>query len=288
MLKPLIKLLRPHQYMKNGFVLLGVIFSQQWHQAMLVSAGLVFAAFCAISSSIYILNDLFDQEADRNHPVKRRRPIASGEVPPDRAKVLLVIMLTAALLLAAKISFWALGFVAGYFVLNIAYSWRLNSVVILDVFIIAGGFLLRILAGTIGLGIPPSHWLLLCGLMLTLFLGFAKRSAELRLLPPGNNGNCQKALDDYSPVMLEQFLSVTGACTVISYGLYTVSPETINLHQTGALIYTLPFVVYGIFRYLYLLHRHGIGGDTSRDLLGDFHMLATVAAWLLTTLVILS
>lgn len=288
MLKSLIKLLRPHQYIKNGFVLLGVIFSQQWQQPMLLSAGLAFLAFCAIASAVYILNDILDLQADREHPTKRHRPIASGQVSLPMAGGLLCVLLILALLLSWSVSPEALALVAAYFLINIAYSWRLKHVVILDVFIIASGFMLRILVGTIGIGIMPSHWLLLCGLMVTLFLGFAKRSAELRTVDPANSRATRKVLDDYSPAMLEQFISVTAACTVIAYGLYTVSPETIALHQTDALIYTLPFVVYGIFRYLFLLHHRGGGDDTSRDLITDPHLLVTVAAWLAVTLVILA
>ena len=288
MLKPLLKLLRPHQYVKNGFVLLGVVFSQQWQQPLLISAGLAFLAFCAIASAVYILNDILDLDADREHPKKRHRPIASGQVPLPVAQALLAALLLVALLLAWSVSLWALALVATYFLINIAYSWRLKHVVILDVFIIASGFMLRILVGTVGLGITPSHWLLLCGLMVTLFLGFAKRSAELRGVDPANTSATRRVLDDYSPAMLEQFISVTAACTVIAYGLYTVSPETIALHQTDALIYTLPFVIYGIFRYLFLLHRRGGGDDTSRDLMTDAHLLVTVAGWLAVTLVILA
>lgn len=288
MMKPLIQLLRPHQYVKNGFVLLGVVFSHQWQVAMLGEAALAFVAFCAIASAVYILNDLLDLDADRAHPVKCQRPIARGAIKPATARWVLAAMLLLALALAWLVSTAALSFVLAYFLLNVAYSCHLKHVVIVDVFIIATGFMLRILTGTIGLGIAPSDWLLLCGLMVTLFLGFAKRQAEIMAVAPGAENDARRVLDDYSTGMLGQFLAITAACTIITYGLYTVSPETVELHGTGHLIYTLPFVVYGIFRYLFLLHQRGGGGDTSHDLLTDPHLLMTVAGWLGVTLVLLS
>lgn len=202
---------------------------------------------------------------------------------------LLGVLLIGALILASLASLWVTFFVTAYFGINILYSWRLKHVVILDVFIISAGFMLRILAGTIGLGIAPSQWLLLCGLMVTLFLGFAKRRAELLMIEQsgGESGTTRRVLDQYTPAMLEQFIGITAACTVLTYGLYTVAPETVALHQSTNLIYSLPLVVYGIFRYLYLLHRRSMGNDTASDLLTDRHLLATAAAWGLTILWIL-
>ena len=194
-------------------------------------------------------------------------------------------------MLSLLVSWWVTLFVITYFVINIFYSWHLKHVVILDVFLISSGFMLRILAGTVGLGIAPSAWLLLCGLMVTLFLGFAKRRAELLMLESiegGSNGLTRRVLDDYSPQMLEQFIAVTAACTIIAYGLYTVAPQTVAIHGSNNLIYTLPFVVYGIFRYLFLLHRRSKGNDTAKDLVQDPHLLVTVVAWVVTTLWVLS
>ncbi|MEJ2059967.1 MAG: decaprenyl-phosphate phosphoribosyltransferase, partial [Gammaproteobacteria bacterium] len=151
----------------------------------------------------------------------------------------------------------------------------------LDVFIIAAGFMLRILAGTLGVGIPPSQWLLLTGLMLTLFLGFAKRRAEL--IETGDSDKAQReVLAHYSPPLLDKMIGITATGTIMSYGLYTVSPETVQIQGTANLIYTVPFVMYGIFRYIYLLHGQGRGQDTARDLLRDPHILVTVLLWLVT------
>lgn len=292
MLHSLIKLLRPHQYIKNGFVLLGVVFAHEWGEPdTVLAASITFLAFCAIASAVYVLNDIVDVEADRRHPTKRDRPIASGKIPIASAWAIFATAAVIALILAAMVSTWVIGLILTYLVLNVAYSWSLKHIVILDVFSIAAGFMLRILAGTLGLGIEPSQWLLLCGLMLTLFLGFSKRRAELADAAiervPDEEGT-RRVLDDYSVSLLDQFIAISAACTVLAYGLYTVSAETIALHGTDGLIYTLPFVIYGIFRYLFLLHARGAGNDTSRDLVTDPHLLATVAVWIGVTIAVLA
>lgn len=290
-MRSILKLVRPHQYLKNGFVLLGPLFAHQWDFLTLTQALLAFLAFCCMASAVYVQNDMVDIEADRAHPVKCRRPLPSGKTSLATAKGLLGVLVVASVLLSLLVSSWVTLSVAAYFVLNIIYSWHLKHVVILDVFLISSGFMLRILAGTVGLGIAPSAWLLLCGLMVTLFLGFAKRRAELLMLESSkgaNNRLTRRVLNDYSPQMLEQFTAVTAACTIIAYGLYTVSPQTVEIHGSNHLIYTLPFVVYGIFRYLFLLHRRAKGNDTSRDLVQDRHLILTVAAWVVTTLWVLS
>lgn len=290
-MRSVLKLVRPHQYLKNGFVLLGPLFAHQWDLVTLSQALLAFLAFCCMASAVYVLNDIMDIEADRAHPVKCRRPLPSGAISLGTAKRLLAGLVVGSVVLSLLVSGWVTLFVASYFVINIFYSWHLKHVVILDVFLISSGFMLRILAGTVGLGIAPSAWLLLCGLMVTLFLGFAKRRAELLMLEAtegANNGLARRVLDDYSPEMLEQFIAVTAACTILSYGLYTVSPKTVAIHGSDDLIVTLPFVVYGIFRYLFLLHRRDKGNDTAKDLVQDRHLLVTVAAWVGTTLWVLT
>jgi len=178
----LIRLLRPHQYIKNGFVLLGLLFATQRDAATAAHAALAFLAFCAMASAVYVLNDLLDVEADRQHPQKCRRPIASGEIKAPLAWCACVLLAGAALALGAAVGLAVPLLLLTYLALNLAYSLYLKHVVILDVFVISAGFMLRILAGTVGIGIVPSQWLLLCGLMVTLFLGFAKRHAELMQL----------------------------------------------------------------------------------------------------------
>lgn len=274
-----LRLMRPHQWAKNAFVFVGVLFGHAWANAeLLLAAVLAAGAFASVSSAIYILNDYADRERDRLHPTKRRRPLASGQVTPAKALVLsgALALLGGALALGAGVP--VLLIVAGYAAMNVLYSFGLKNQVILDVFIIAAGFLLRILAGTAGIGIEPSKWLLVCSLFLTLFLGFTKRRAEL--LDAGQDrGTHRKALVHYSPALLDNMLAITACAALMSYSLYTMSPETAALHGTGNLIYTIPFVAYGMLRYLYLLHaKHG-GTDASHDIFRDPHLLVTVLGW---------
>jgi len=195
-----------------------------------MAAGLAFLAFCAIASSVYVMNDILDAEADRQHPTKKNRPIASGAVSLRKGWWLSAGLALLALAFSALVSLWVLAYVLVYALLNVGYSLQWKHVPVMDVFIISAGFMLRILAGTVGLGIAPSSWLLLCGLMLTLFLGFAKRRAELLLLESrgkADNTTTRRVLDDYSPAVLDQFIGVTAACAILSYGLFTASPDTV-------------------------------------------------------------
>lgn len=288
----LIRLLRPHQWLKNGFVLVGLLFGHAWNDpARVTQALLAFAAFCLLASAVYVMNDLVDRQQDRRHPHKRRRPLASGAVGVPAALALMTGCYAGGFALVLGSDSRAPWLFLLYVALNVAYTLRLKHVVVLDVFIIAAGFMLRILVGTLGIGIAPSQWLLLCGLMLTLFLGFAKRRAELGALGMsgrlGDASSHRRVLEHYSTALLDQLMTVTAAGTIVSYSLYTVSPETVALHGTTNLIYTVPFVIYGMFRYLFLLHRRGGGGDPARQLLDDPHLLAALAGWLLLVLAML-
>jgi 4-hydroxybenzoate polyprenyltransferase len=282
----LLKLLRPHQWVKNGFVFVGLLFSDVSNDWGLRGRVLLAAAgFCLLSSCVYALNDIFDRRADQAHPLKRRRPLASGAVRTGEALALAIVCAIAGFALGAAAAGRVAVMLVAYLLLNLAYSAGLKHVAILDVFIIAAGFMLRIFAGTWGVGIVPSQWLLLCGLLLTIFLGFAKRRAELMVSEGGgsNDASQRPVLDDYSPALLDTMMAISAAGVIVSYSLYTVSPDTIALHHTDKLIYTLPFVLYGIFRYIFLLHRHG-GEDPASTLLSDAHMLITGVAWLCVTL----
>ncbi|WP_417504240.1 decaprenyl-phosphate phosphoribosyltransferase [Marinomonas gallaica] len=282
----LLKLLRFHQYIKNSFVLIGVIFSGVGSSALLLDVFAVFLSFCLAASSVYIMNDIFDIESDKAHPTKSLRPIPSEQVSIRSAWLLFAGLLIVSLAIVLLYAPLAAIFIVSYVLLNIAYTLRLKKIAVLDVFIISSGFMLRILAGTVGVGIPPSSWLLLCGLMLTLFLGFCKRRAELLMLENETGEEkplTREVLGNYSPIVIEQFMSISAAATILSYSLYTMSDETIARHQTDGLIYTVPFVVYGIFRYILLLHKRGKGTDTAKDLYTDSHLLITVFAWLLVT-----
>lgn len=266
----------------------GILFANAWHEpAALKRVGLAAAAFCLIASGVYIFNDLFDLAQDRTHPLKKHRPLAGGSVSLSRALVLLTFLWIAGLALGFMASFRVLSILVVYILLNVAYSLVLKNVVLVDVFIIAAGFMLRILAGTIGVGIPPSQWLLLCGLMVALFLGFSKRRAEL-YAAAGNGMGQRKVLDRYQPVLLDKMIVITATCVILTYSLYTMSPVTIAVHHTEALIYTVPFVMYGIFRYLFTLHNKATGADPSQEIFRDPHILLSIAGWLVLTLWLIS
>ena len=285
----LIRLLRPQHWVKSLFVFAGLIFGHAWGDTALL--GRVVAAavgFSLVSSAVYIFNDIADRDADRRHPLKRERPLAKGSVSLWAAVSLGLL----AGILGGVVGYYASPLVALllglYALLNIAYSLGLKRVVILDVFIIATGFMLRLLAGTSGIGILPSQWLLLCGLMLTLFLGFVKRRAELGVEIDSGKDQQRKVLRYYSPALLDGLITVTAACIIMSYSLYTLSPETIALHRTPWLILTVPFVVFGVFRYLFLLHYHQQGEDAASEALHDPQLAITVLLWLGATLWLLA
>lgn len=283
-LSELLRLMRPYQWVKNAFVFTGLLFGHAWDEPSLVTQVVItFAAFCLVSSAVYVGNDIVDVEQDRRHPKKSKRPLASGQVSIVSATVLVVMLGLSGLALAYAAAPAVLVILSGYAVMNIAYSLRLKHVVILDVFIIAAGFMLRILAGTLGVGIPPSQWLLLCGLMVTLFLGFTKRRAEIIALSDDGTSH-RKVLEHYSPVLLDKMVGITAAGLIMSYSLYTMNPDTIRIHGTANLIYTVPFVMYGVFRYIYLSHHHSLGGDPSHDLIRDPHLLIAVMSWLVATI----
>ncbi len=284
MASALIRLMRPHQWIKNGFVFAGLVFGHGWEDERLVGEVLaLFAAFCLVSSAVYVLNDIADRDADRMHLAKRSRPLARGEVGVGHALALCIALALSGLAIAAAVSLAALLIAAAYVGLNLAYSAGLKRVAILDVFMIAGGFMLRILAGTAGIGIDPSKWLLLCGLMLTLFLGFCKRRAELLAATgAGNSGGAtgRAALEGYSRTLLDRMIAVSVAGAAIGYALYTVDPDTVMLHGTDRLILTLPFVLYGLFRYLQVVYSRGGGADPAWEMLHDPHLIAATAGWL--------
>ena len=271
--------MRPHQWLKNSFVFTGLLFGHAWHNThLLYQVILAAGAFSLMSSAVYIVNDMVDCEQDRLHPVKCLRPLAAQQLGMPVAGLFALLLAACALLLAGWVGRAVLLIVALYAVMNLAYSLRLKHVVILDVFIIAAGFMLRILAGTLGVGIPPSQWLLLCGLMITLFLGFAKRRAEIIALTASKTAH-RRVLAQYSPVLLDKMIGITAAGVIMSYSLYTMSADTVRTHGTTNLIYTVPLVMYGVFRYIYLLHQQRGGSDPSRDVVRDPHLLGVVIIW---------
>jgi 4-hydroxybenzoate polyprenyltransferase len=271
--------IRPSQWTKNLFVFFGLIFGQRLLDPHSVAqACAAFAIFCVLSGVVYLINDVADRQADRLHPLKRRRPIASGEVSPAAAITTAVVLTVAALGSA-----WMLGpsFAAvavAYVVLQMLYSGPLKHVVIIDVLTIAIGFVLRAVAGAVAIDVPISHWLLILTVLLALFLALSKRRHELVLLAGGATGH-RPILEEYSPYLLDQMIAVVTASTLISYAMYTVSPETVQKFHTDYLGFTLVFPLYGIFRYLYLVHQKEGGGSPADMLLNDRPLLACVALW---------
>jgi len=278
---------RPRQWVKNAFVLVGTLFGHRWDSGSLLYAALAVGAFCLASGAVYVYNDWIDRDADRRHPRKRLRPIAAGRLHGVEATILGLGAAGGAYALAGAIGPALLFLVSAYFGLNIAYTLWLKHVVIADVFGIAGGFQLRLLAGTVGLGIPPSHWLLLCGFALTLLLALGKRRGELMLAGVDDDPHgARRVLGDYSLPLVDQLLGICATLTLACYGLYTISPDTVALHGAADLPYTIPIVTYGMFRYLYVL-RADADGDPSRLLFADRHLLATTVLWFAAVVLIM-
>jgi 4-hydroxybenzoate polyprenyltransferase len=274
----LIRLLRPEQWVKNVFIAAGVLFGARFGDPQALRAMLfAFAAFCLMGSSVYVLNDYIDRESDRVHPKKKHRPLASGSVTTAQAFCAAGLCLAGSLILALSADYRVLVIVLLYLAINTAYSLRLKQMAVVDVFCIGSGFMLRIMAGTWGIHIPPSGWLILTGLFAALFLGFSKRRAEW--MDAAGNTQRRRVLNDYTQPLLDSFLSITAAGTALCYGLYTLDPNTVALHHTDKLIYTMPFVLFGMFRYLFILHTHHKGENPSVDVFADPQILACGAAY---------
>lgn len=284
---PLIQLARPTQWVKNGVVLAALIFAGRATQPYQVEvAFFAVTIFCLLSSSVYTLNDLVDREKDRRHPLKKNRPIASGRVSVTTASAMFLVLLLAGLAGAWLINFGFFTVALAYLVLNVAYSFKLKNIVILDAMSIAVGFVLRAYAGAFAIGVPASKWLLINTLLLALFLAFGKRRHELLLLEDGATSH-RSILDRYSPYLLDQLIGVVTASVVVAYMLYTFSPEVQEKLGTRNLFFTIPFVLYGIFRYLYLIHQEKEGGSPTRILVSDKPILINVILWLATVVVVL-
>jgi 4-hydroxybenzoate polyprenyltransferase len=296
-----LRLLRPQQWLKNGFVFAPLLFSLKFREVETVAAVvLAAAAFCLLSSAAYVLNDLCDLRSDRAHPLKRLRPLAAGRIKPPAAIIAAFFCLALGLgfsLVAPVAPDIALGeektppvwvAASAYLALNLAYSFVLKHVVLLDVVTLSAGFVLRVLAGAWAAGIArPTAWLLLCAFLLALFLGFAKRRHELFLLGDGA-GNHRRVLENYSPALLDAVLSATAGACVVCYALYALLENKMNPYKTEAMIWTVPFVVFGLFRYMYLAYRRDEGGDPTATLMSDRTLLLTVVLWVCACAYLLS
>ena len=281
---PFLEALRPRQWAKNGFVLAPLVFARKVGDLhALTAAFLALLSFCAVSSAVYLINDLADMERDRLHPVKRNRPLASGRLSPRAAVLGAVFLAFLGLGTALAIPGSGPGFVfflLFYLVLNLAYSFRLKHVVIMDVLCISVGFLVRVVAGGEAIRVPVSSWLILCTLFISLLLAILKRRAELIQLQ-GKRDSSRKVLADYDPGFLDMLPGPLGAMTIMAYSLYTVDPQTIAKFGNRDLILTIPLVIYGVFRYLYLAWKKDRGGDPTSLVLEDKGILAAGLFWLI-------
>lgn len=279
--------LRPGQWTKNLVIFAGVLFGRRLFDADAVLAAVAaFVVFCILSGVVYLVNDVADRETDRLHPLKAHRPIASGALPV-RVALASAVALGAIALLAAYRLGWPFTIVAAaYLALQIAYSGPLKHIVIIDVLTIAIGFVLRAVAGAVAVHVEISHWLLVCTILLALFIALAKRRHEIVLLAAGASGH-RPILGEYSAYLLDQMIGVVTASTLVAYVFYTISPETVQKFGTQWLGLTIPFPIYGIFRYLYLVHQREGGGSPADLLLTDRPLLACVALWALAVALII-
>lgn len=279
--------MRPVQWVKNLFIFAGLIFSGNlFHPEVLIRVGNGFILFSIVASSIYIFNDIIDLEYDRAHPEKKNRPLAAGLLSVTVAYAGAIVFASAGLICALALDQVFFAILLSYLIINVAYTIKIKKMVILDIMCIASGFVLRVLAGTELAEVMPSDWLILCTIMLSLFLGFSKRRQEL-FVRGTDAFSHRKVLGEYSISFLDQMIAVATACTVMSYALYTVSPQTVSRFGTRNLVFSIPFVIYGIYRYLYLIHQKNMGGNPTRELVSDLPLLINALLWALLVVLII-
>lgn len=279
--------MRPKQWIKNMVVFAALIFSQKLFEphAFLISF-LAFFLFCLIASSIYLFNDVIDREEDKQHPFKKLRPVASGTLSTTTAVTSAALLAIVSLGVAVLVDGWFSVILATYYAINLAYSKYLKHVVIIDVMVIALGFVLRAIGGAIIIEVEISPWLIICTTLLALFLGFGKRRHELVTMNEEAH-NHRPILSEYSPYFLDQMISVLTASTVVAYALYTMSADVQTKLHSSHLNLTIPFVLYGIFRYLYLIHQKKRGGNPTSVLFTDKPLLINIVLWMITVCIIL-
>lgn len=287
MVKLVVTSMRPRQWTKNGLVFAALIFSRNLFNPSDVARSVAaFIAFCLLSGAVYIVNDLVDRKNDQSHPQKRLRPIASGRLKPGPAAAAAVVAVVVALA-AGFVLDWRFGaIIVTYFVMQLAYSFRLKRIVVLDVMVVAAGFAFRAVAGTFVVHVQISPWLFVCTILLALFLAIAKRRHELMFLEGGGISH-RSVLGKYSETLLDQMIAVATSSTVVAYCLYTLAPETVEKFGTHNLILTVPFVLYGVFRYLYLVYRKDLGGAPERVLLTDVPLIIDILLYMAGVVAIL-
>lgn len=282
-----VKLARPAQWLKNGIMVLALVFAGELsHPDKVILTIIAIAIYCALSSAAYIFNDLIDIDRDRLHPRKKNRPLAAGRVSTGTAVVLIVVLATAGLIGAWFVNRPFFYSALAFLTLNGLYSLRLKDLVIVDVMTVAMSFVIRAYAGAFAIDVPASTWMLINTMLLALFLGLGKRRHELVRLEE-TAGDHRKTLSMYSTVLLDQFIAVVTAALIVIYMLYSFSTEVSVKLGTDHLFVTIPFVIYGLFRYLYLIHREDQGGSPTRVLINDKPILLTVMLWLITASLIL-
>jgi 4-hydroxybenzoate polyprenyltransferase len=285
---PVIALLRPKQWIKNLFVFAPLIFSRHMLEGgAVIPAVRLFGAFCFLASAVYVLNDIADRTADANHPKKRLRPIPSGTVGVPLALAMMGACMVASAALAIGLPVAAMGLLVLYAVINIAYSSGLKHVVIVDVFCVAAGFMVRVIAGAEAISVLVSPWLILCTMFLSLLLAVAKRRSELRLRDEGSPGATRAVLAQYTVSIVDQMTTITAAGVVISYALYTVSDRTVTMFKTENLVYSTIFVLFGVFRYLYLEHKERLGESPTDVVTTDMPLIAAMFLWVLSIVVVI-
>jgi 4-hydroxybenzoate polyprenyltransferase len=278
--------LRPRQWTKNLLLFPALVFSKNLFRPESLGTALsAFLIFCLLSGSVYLFNDLIDRKEDRRHPEKAKRPIAAGTLPVGFARGAMILIASVSLGSSLFINFNFAGVVSAYFLLQIIYSLWLKQIVLLDIFAIASGFFLRVFAGAEAICVPISSWLLLCAIFLSLFLALGKRRSELVLSGKGGGG-ARPALTRYNLAFVDQMVSVATTGTVLSYSLYTLSPETVEKFQSNKLWLTIPIVLFGIFRYLFLVYQKGEGGSPENILLADTPLISGILLYLLVVVYI--
>lgn len=282
-IKDILQLIRVKQWIKNFFLFAPLIFSHHLFESKFLFIAIKgFISFCFISSVVYIINDISDLEQDKNHPIKKNRPLPAGKISKSTAIIISFILFSGMILTAYDLNIKFKIAIATYFIINILYSFKLKQIVLLDIFFIAFGFMIRVIAGGWVINVYISSWLILTTLFLSLFLAVTKRRSELAVID--NNSSTRKVLSDYSINFADQMATISAAGTVISYALYTVSERTKELFHTENLIFTTPFVVYGIFRYLYLVHKKNLGENPTYIITSDLSMIINILLWILASI----
>jgi 4-hydroxybenzoate polyprenyltransferase len=284
----ILKLIRVRQWIKNFFCFAPILFAGQlMNKELFITNIIAFFAFCGVSSCVYIINDIIDREADRVHKKKRFRPIASGEISVKMALVYLLIIFVLTAAITSTVNYYFAIIISIYFVINLLYSLKVKHMVLLDVFFISFGFMLRVIGGAAAIQVSLSSWMILTTIFISLFLAISKRRAELSQIEQDNLDKQRKVLNYYGIDFTDQMNTIAATGTIICYALYTVSEKAVSTFHTENLIYTTPFVIYGIFRYLYLIHKKNLGDSPTQIVTKDIPIMLNTIIWLIVSVIII-